>query len=404
MSEAYFIDAVRTPIGKFRGSLSYMRADDLAAFPISVLLSRFSELDPSLIENVFYGCANQAGEDNRNVARMASLLAGLPSSVPACTVNRLCASGMDAIIMAYHAIKANEGDLFIAGGVEHMTRAPLVMSKSTLPFSGKVEVHDTTLGWRFINSKMKAQYGIDSMGKTAENLVSEYKISRYKQDEFAYQSQMKATKARQLGFFRQEIDPLLVPCPRKGFIRFEEDEFIRPQTTLEVLSTLKPVFRFDGKGSVTAGNSSGLNDGSCALLIASEKAVKAHHLKPKARIISSASVGVEPRCMGIGPVGASRKALKRAGLRLAQVDLIELNEAFSVQCLSVMHELGLTIEDTRINRYGGAISLGHPLGMSGARIVASAMFQLQMMGSAKYALCTLCVGVGQGETLIIEKI
>lgn len=402
MSEAYIVDGIRTPIGRLRGALSPIRADDLTAIPIKEILKRNPEIDPAQIEDVIMGCANQAGEDNRNVARMASLLAGLPPSVPGETVNRLCASGMSAAVNAYRSIKVNEGDLFIAGGMEHMTRGPVVIGKASSAYGGNPEMHDSTFGWRFINPKIDQQYGSESMGCTAENLVEMYHISREDQDKFAAWSQQKATQARDNGRFAQEIIPVEIPQRKKPPILFEHDEFIRPGTTVEILSTLKPVFRTDGKGSVTAGNASGLNDGSCAMLIASDRAVKDFDLKPKARIIASAVVGVEPRIMGIGPVEATQKVMKRTGLALDDMDIIELNEAFAGQSLAVLRELNIADDDPRVNPNGGAIALGHPLGMTGARLLTTATIELQDR-KAKYALCTLCVGVGQGMAVILEK-
>ena len=402
MSEAYLVDGIRTPIGKLRGALSPVRADDLTAIPIKELLKRNPGIPPEAIEDVIMGCANQAGEDNRNVARMASLLAGIPPSVPGQTINRLCASGMSAVVMAYHAIKTGEGDLFIAGGMEHMTRGPMVLSKSGHPYGGTVEMYDSTFGWRFINPEMQKRYGAESMGCTAENLVELYKISRKDQDRFAYLSQMKATKARDHGRFAKEIGPVEISRRKKEPLLFEHDEFIRSDTTEEVLAGLRPVFRTDGKGSVTAGNSSGINDGACALLIASGQAIKDYQLTPRARIVASAVVGVEPRIMGIGPVGATRKVLKRTGMHLNDMEIIELNEAFAAQSLAVLRELGIDDEDPRVNPNGGAIALGHPLGMTGARLLSTAMYELHEQ-KKRYALCTLCVGVGQGMAVVIER-
>jgi len=402
MSEAYLVDGIRTPIGRLRGALSPIRADDLAAIPIKELLKRNPAVPHEAIEDVIMGCANQAGEDNRNVARMASLLAGLPPSVPGQTVNRLCASGMSAAVMAYHAITVNEGDLFIAGGMEHMTRGPIVLSKSAKPYGGTDEMHDSTFGWRFINPKMDKQYGTESMGCTAENLVEMYKINRKDQDRFAYLSQMKATEARDNGRFAKEIVPVEIPRRKEEPLIFEHDEFIRSDTTEQVLAGLHPVFRTDGNGSVTAGNSSGLNDGACALLIASNQALDDYQLTPKARIVASAVVGVEPRIMGIGPVGATQKVLERTGLHLDDIDIIELNEAFAGQSLAVLRELGIDDEDLRVNPNGGAIALGHPLGMTGARLLTTAMYELHEQNK-RYALCTLCVGVGQGMAVVLER-
>lgn len=400
-SEAYIIDAVRTPIGKLGGMLSSIRADDLAALTIKEIIIRNPNADPSAIEDLIFGCANQAGEDNRNVARMAALLAELPHTIPGETVNRLCASGMSAAANAARAIKLGEGDLFIAGGVEQMTRAPLVQSKAEKPFSGKVNIYDSTLGWRFVNPLMKEQYGTEAMGETAENIVEIYDVNREDQDLFAYQSQMKAAEAQHNGRLAKEIIPVRIPQRKAEPILFEKDEFVRPETTVDLLSKLKPAFRENG--SVTAGNSSGLNDGSCAMLIASENAINDFNLVPKVKIISSAVVGVEPSIMGIGPVNATRKILKRAGLTLNDIDIIELNEAFAAQSLAVLRELGIDDNDPRVNPNGGAIALGHPLGMSGARLITTAMYEL-IEQNKKYALCTLCVGVGQGMAMLIEKV
>ena len=402
MSEAYIVDGIRTPIGKLRGALSPIRADDLAALTIREIMNRNPEIDPKAIEDVYFGCANQAGEDNRNVARMAALLAGLPPSVPGETVNRLCASGMSAVVSAYKSIKVNEGDLFISGGVEHMTRGPLVMGKGNKPWFGSTEVYDTTFGWRFVNPKMEEQFGSEAMGETAENIVEMYKISREDQDRFACWSQQKATWARESRRFAKEIVPVEIPRRKKEPWLFEHDEFIRPDTTEEVLATLKPVFRKNGKGTVTAGNASGINDGACALLIASDEAIKQFELQPKARIVASAVVGVEPRIMGMGPVGATRKIMKRTGLSLGDMDIIELNEAFAAQSLAVLRELGIEDNDPRVNPNGGAIALGHPLGMTGARLLTTATCELHEQDK-HFALCTLCVGVGQGMAVILEK-
>lgn len=401
MKDAFIIDAIRTPIGAFRGTLGAVRTDDLAAHPIQALLERQPQLDPESIEDVILGCANQAGEDNRNVARMAALLAGLPHTVPGETVNRLCSSGMSAIIHANRAIKAGDGDVFIAGGVENMTRGPWVIAKSGQAFGNDSQMYDSSFGWRFINPRMEALYGTDAMGQTAENLVERHDISREDQDAFAYRSQMKATQALQSGRLAQEIVPVSIPQRKKDPIVFAHDEFIKPKTTLEVLAKLRPAFMRDG--SVTAGNSSGLNDGAAAMLVASEDAVKGQNLKPLARIVASAVVGVEPRIMGIGPVTATHKTLKKAGLTLDQMDIIELNEAFAAQSLAVTRSLGLADDDPRLNPNGGAIAIGHPLGMTGTRIVQTAALELHAR-QARYALCTLCVGVGQGYAMIIERV
>jgi len=401
MSEAYIIDGIRTPIGKLKGSLSSIRADDLAAIPIKELIQRNPEIDLEAIEDVIMGCANQAGEDNRNVARMASLLAGVPVSVPGETVNRLCASGMSATVKAYHAIKAGEGDLFITGGVEHMTRGPMVLGKGSSPYSGTTEMHDSTFGWRFVNPKMKEMYGTDGMGMTAENVVEMYNISREDQDKFAAWSQQKAGAARDSGRLAKEIIAVEIPRRKQDPYLFEHDEFMRPETTAEVLAKLRPAFKRDG--SVTAGNASGLNDGAGALLIASEKAVNELSLKPKARIVAHAVSGIEPRIMGLGPVEAAQKVLKRAGMKLDEMDIIELNEAFAGQSLGVTRKLDMQDDDPRLNPNGGAIALGHPLGMTGQRLLQTATVELHEEESHKYALCMLCVGVGQGMAVILEK-
>ncbi|HEY9518525.1 MAG TPA: 3-oxoadipyl-CoA thiolase [Gemmatimonadales bacterium] len=400
MADAFLVDGVRTPIGSLGGSLASVRADDLAAHVMSALLARHPGLDPAGISDVVMGCANQAGEDNRNVARMALLLAGLPPAVPGETVNRLCASGMSAVVHAARAARLGDGDLYIAGGVEHMTRAPYVLSKATQPFARNQELFDTSLGWRFVNPKMKEKYGIDAMGQTAENVAEQYGISREDQDRFALWSQEKAAGAGD----RLAVEIVPVPLSgAKGVISvFNQDEFIRPGTTLEVLAKLKPAFRTDGKGSVTAGNSSGLNDGAAALLVASEAGITRHNLVPVARVVASAVSGVEPRVMGIGPVPASREALAKAGLSIAQMDVIELNEAFAAQSLAVTRDLGLADDDPRVNPNGGAIALGHPLGMSGARLLLTAMRELEQRGG-RYALCTMCIGVGQGMATILER-
>jgi len=401
-SEAYIIDGIRTPIGKLKGSLSSIRADDLAAIPIKELLKRNPELDPASVEDVILGCANQAGEDNRNVARMAALLAGLPVSVPGETVNRLCASGMSATIRAFHAIKAGEGDVFITGGVEHMTRGPIVLGKGSSPYSGTTEMHDSTFGWRFVNPKMHDMHGTDGMGMTAENVVEMHKISREDQDKFAAWSQQKAGEARDSGRLAKEIVKVEIPQRKGDPIVFEHDEFMRPDTTAEILGKLRPAFRKDG--SVTAGNASGLNDGAGALLIASGSAVEKYGFKPKARIVASAVSGIEPRIMGLGPVEATQKALKRAGLSLDDMDIIELNEAFAGQSLGVTRKLGLEDNDSRLNPNGGAIAIGHPLGMTGQRLLQTATIELHENSDNKYALCTLCVGVGQGFAVVLEVI
>jgi 3-oxoadipyl-CoA thiolase len=399
--EAYIIDGVRTPIGNYQGTLSAVRADDLAALVIRTLAGKHPEIPKNAYDDVILGCANQAGEDNRNVARMALLLAGLPETVPGETVNRLCASGLSAVVQASRAIKAGDGDLFIAGGVENMTRGPLVVSKPSSAFGIDSKMYDSSFGWRFVNPKMKEMYGTDAMGETAENLVEKYGISREDQDNFALNSQRKAAKAQENGRLAKEIAAVEIPQRKGDPVVFSKDEFVKPNSSMEGLSKLRGAFRKDG--SVTAGNSSGLNDGAAAVLVASENAVKKYNLKPLAKIVSSAVVGVEPRIMGIGPVGASRKALEKAGLTLDQMDIIELNEAFAAQSIAVIRELGLKDDDPRINPNGGAIALGHPLGMSGARIAYSAALELSLTGK-KYALVTMCIGVGQGYAMVIERV
>ena len=400
MKTAFIVNGVRSPIGSFGGSLSSVRADDLAAHAIAELMRRNPSVPPDRIADVVLGCANQAGEDNRNVARMALLLAGLPTSVPGETVNRLCASGMNAVVNAGRAVSSGDGELFIAGGVEHMTRAPYVMSKAAQPFARNVEMFDTSIGWRFVNPRMRDIYGIDAMGETAENVAEQFRISREDQDRFACDSQMKAAASRKRGRFEREIAPVTIPHKKETKV-VAEDEFIRPDTNLETLAKLKPAFR--AGGSVTAGNSSGINDGSVALLVASEEAVRSYGLEPMARIVSSAAAGVEPRIMGMGPVPSSRKALEKAGLTLDQMDVIELNEAFAAQSLACLRELGIADDDRRVNPNGGAIALGHPLGMSGARLILTAAHELKEKGG-RYALCTMCVGVGQGMATIIERV
>ncbi len=400
MNAAYLVDAVRTPIGSFGGSLAPVRADDLAAHVLKALLDRNPGLDPAAVEDVILGCANQAGEDNRNVARMALLLAGLPVSVPGETVNRLCASGMGAVVNAGRAIAAGHGDVLIAGGMEHMTRGPWVISKTSTPYGRDAQMFDSSFGWRFVNPRMKERHGVDAMGETAENLLETHAITREAQDRFALWSQQKAAAAQASGRLAREIAPVDIPQRKGDPVRFAQDEFVKPKTTIEGLAALKPAFRKDG--SVTAGNASGLNDGAAAVLVASEAGLKAHGLKPLARIVSSAVVGVEPRIMGIGPVGATNLALKRAGLTLDQLDVIELNEAFAAQVLSCTRDLGLADDDPRINPNGGAIALGHPLGMSGARLLQTAALELHDRNK-RYALCTMCIGVGQGYATVIER-
>ncbi len=400
MKDAYIVDGIRTPIGKLGSTLSAVRADDLGAIVIRELLNRNSSLDPAQIDEVVMGCANQAGEDNRNVARMSLLLAGLPYTIPGETINRLCASGMSAIVHANRAIKAGDGDLFISGGVENMTRGPWVISKSAKPFGTDAKMYDSSFGWRFINPEMEKIYGVDSMGMTAEHLSDIHKISREDQDIFSYHSQMKAVEAQKNGRLSEEIMPVEIPRRKADPILLDKDEFIKPTTTPEILSGLRPVFKNDG--TVTAGNASGLNDGAVAVLVVSENAMKKYHLTPIARIVSSAVVGVEPRIMGIGPVEATEKALKKAHLKLNDLDIIEINEAFAAQSLSCTRTLGLEDDDQRINPNGGAIALGHPLGMTGARITYSAALELQKKNK-KYALATMCIGVGQGYAIILEK-
>ena len=402
MKEAYIIDGIRTPIGNYKGTLSAVRTDDLGALVIAEIVKRNPNIPKEAYDDVIMGCANQAGEDNRNVARMSSLLAGLPLTVPGETVNRLCSSGLSAIIHANRAIKAGDGDLFISGGVENMTRGPYVIAKPSTGFGGDSKMYDSTFGWRFINPKMKALYGVDGMGNTAENLVENYNISREDQDEFSYWSQMKATKAQENGRLAKEIITVEIPQRKKDPIQFSKDEFVKPTTSLAILGKLRPAFKNEG-GSVTAGNSSGLNDGAAATIIASEEAVKKYNLKPIARIVSSAVVGVEPRIMGIGPVEASNKALKKAGLTMDDMDVIELNEAFAAQALACTRAWGLADNDPRLNPNGGSIAIGHPLGVTGARITYSAALELKEQNK-RYALVTMCVGVGQGYAAIIENV
>jgi acetyl-CoA acyltransferase len=401
IKDVFILGGVRTPIGNLSGALSSVRADDLAAHVMIELMKKFNQLDPKRIEDVIMGCANQAGEDNRNIARMASLLAGLPVESGAETVNRLCASGMAATINAVRAIKDNAGDLYISGGVEHMTRAPYVMSKASSAYGRDAQLFDSSFGWRFVNPKMQEMFGVDSMGMTAENLAEQFAISREDQDQFAFWSQQKAAAAHEKGVFMDEIVPVIIPQRRKDPLVFSSDEFMRPQTTLDVLSALKPAFKKEG--SVTAGNASGLNDGAAALLIASDRLVNEENLSPLVRVLGGAVAGVEPRIMGIGPVEACRKILKRTGLTLDQMDIIELNEAFAAQVLACTRSLGLEDNDPRINPNGGAIALGHPLGMTGARIILSAALELNRSGK-KYALVSMCIGVGQGYAVILERV
>lgn len=401
MVDAYICDAIRTPIGSYGGCLSGIRTDDLAALPIKALIERNPSVDWEKVDEVMLGCANQAGEDNRNVARMAALLSGLPVTAGGVTLNRLCGSGLDAVGSAARAVKLGEAQLIIAGGVESMSRAPYVLNKSATPFARDVQLYDTTIGWRFVNKLIKDQYGVDSMPETAENLAADYGIVRDDQDAFALRSQLRVAQAIAAGNFKDEIVPVVIPQRKGGDLVIDCDEHPRPESTLEELSKLKALFR--AGGSVTAGNASGVNDGACALLIASGTAAKQFGLTPKARIVAMATAGVPPRIMGIGPVPATRKVLALAGLRLEQMDIIELNEAFAVQGLAVLRELGLPDDAPQVNPNGGAIALGHPLGMSGARLVTTAMYHLQRSGG-RYALCTMCVGVGQGISLIIERV
>lgn len=401
MKDAFIADGIRTPIGNFRGALSGMRADDLAAFVLRKLAEKKPSIPADAIDDVIMGCANQAGEDNRNVARMASLLAGLPWSVPGETVNRLCASGMSAVAQAARAVRSGDGDVFIAGGIEHMTRGPWVISKTSQPFGQDAQMYDSSFGWRFINPLMHELYGTDAMGITAENVAEMYNISREDQDTFAYNSQMKAAAALNSGRLAEEITPVNIPQKKGDDLVVKTDEFLKPATTVEKLGQLKPAFKKNG--TVTAGNASGLNDGAAALFILSGDAVSKYNVTPKARIVSTAVVGVEPRIMGIGPVGATNKALAKAGLTLNDIDVIELNEAFAAQSLACIRELGMADNDPRINPNGGAIALGHPLGMSGARIIYSAALELQKQ-QKRYALATMCIGLGQGYAVIIERV
>jgi 3-oxoadipyl-CoA thiolase len=401
MPDAFLCDATRTPVGRYGGALASVRTDDLAASPMRALLERNPNLDVSAVDDVVYGCANQAGEDNRNVARMALLLAGLPPEVTGTTVNRLCASGMDAIGIAARAIKAGEQDLIIAGGVESMSRAPFVMGKATSAFSRTAEVFDTTIGWRFVNPLLEEQYGVDSMPETAENVAEEFEISREDQDRFAAWSQAKAEAAMANGNLAEEITAVTVPRRKQDPLAFDTDAHPRPGTTVEQLAKLRPFVRKNG--TVTAGNASGVNDGACALLVASETAAEKHGLKPLARVVAMSTAGVAPRIMGFAPALAVTKVLTRTGMSLDQVDVVELNEAFASQALAVTRDLGLADDDPRINPNGGAIALGHPLGMSGARLVTTAVYQLLRSGG-RFALCTMCIGVGQGMAMIIERV
>ncbi|CAM3376156.1 3-oxoadipyl-CoA thiolase [Cupriavidus taiwanensis] len=400
MTEAFICDAIRTPIGRYGGSLSAVRADDLGAVPLKALMARNANVDWKAIDDVIYGNANQAGEDNRNVARMSSLLAGLPQDVPGATINRLCGSGMDATGTAARAIKAGEANLMIAGGVESMSRAPFVMGKATSAFSRDAQIFDTTIGWRFINPAMRAAYGVDSMPETAENVATDYKISREDQDLMALRSQEKASRAQADGTLAQEITAVTIAQKKGDPIVVERDEHPRA-TSMEALAKLRGVVRPDG--TVTAGNASGVNDGACAILLASEAGIKQHGLTPRARIVGMATAGVAPRVMGIGPAPATQKLMKQLGMTLDQIDVIELNEAFAAQGLAVLRELGIADDDKRVNPNGGAIALGHPLGMSGARLVTTAMYQLHRTGG-RFALCTMCIGVGQGIAMVIERV
>jgi 3-oxoadipyl-CoA thiolase len=401
MTDAYIVDAIRTPFGRFGGSLANVRADDLGALPIAALIARNPGVDWAKVDDVYYGCANQAGEDNRNVARMAALLAGLPPSVPGSTVNRLCGSSLDAVGMAARAIKTGEAHLIIAGGVESMTRAPFVMAKADSAFSRSAKIEDTTIGWRFVNPKMKAEYGIDSMPETAENVAKDFGIAREDQDAFALRSQQRWAAAHAAGVFKDEIVPVTLHA-KKGESRvFDTDEHPRPDVTIEGLAKLKGVVTPDG--SVTAGNASGVNDGACALLLASSAAIDEYKLTPRARVVGMTTVGLEPRIMGFGPAPATKKLLQMTGLTIEQMDVIELNEAFASQGLAVLRDLGLRDDDPRVNPNGGAIALGHPLGASGARLVTAAVNQLHRTGG-RYALCTMCIGVGQGIALIVERV
>ncbi|MGK5072581.1 3-oxoadipyl-CoA thiolase [Janthinobacterium sp. ZB1P44] len=401
MNEAFICDAVRTPFGRYGGALSSVRADDLGALPIAALIARNPSVDWSAIDDVFYGCANQAGEDNRNVGRMAALLAGLPAAVPANTINRLCGSSLDAVGMAARSIKAGEAELIIAGGVESMTRAPFVMGKADSAFSRAAKIEDTTLGWRFVNGKMKAQYGIDTMPETAENVAVEFGISRADQDALALRSQQRWVAANAAGVFDREIVPVAVPQKKGEPKMVTMDEHPRPDTSLEMLAKLKGVVKADG--TVTAGNASGLNDGACAILLASAAAVDKYKLTPRAKVLGMATAGLAPRIMGFGPSPASRKVLAQTGLSIEQMDVIELNEAFAAQALAVTRDLGLADDAAHVNPNGGAIAIGHPLGASGARLVMAALNQLERTGG-RYALCTMCIGVGQGIAVVIERV
>jgi 3-oxoadipyl-CoA thiolase len=401
MPEAFICDAIRTPFGRYGGALSAIRTDDLAAIPIKALMERNAGVEWLELDDVIYGCANQSGEDNRNVARMALLLAGLPKEVPGVTVNRLCGSSLEAVAQAARAIKCGEAELVIAGGVESMSRAPYVMGKADAAFSRTAKLEDTTLGWRFVNPLMKERYGVDSMSETAENVAEEFHISREDQDAFAYRSQQRAATAIASGALAEEICPVTIPQRKVAATVVDKDEHPRPDTTLEALAALKPIVK--PTGTVTAGNASGINDGACALLLASEAAAKRNVLAPRARVIAAASAGVAPRVMGVGPVPASRKVLAMAGLTIGDMDVIELNEAFAGQGLAVLRELGVPDDSPKVNPNGGAIAIGHPLGASGGRLVTTAMYQLHRT-HGRYALCTMCIGVGQGIAMVIERV
>ncbi|WP_439595046.1 3-oxoadipyl-CoA thiolase [Falsiroseomonas sp.] len=402
MADAFICDAARTPIGRYAGALKDVRPDDLGAVPIKALMARNPNLDWAAVEDVIFGCANQAGEDNRNVARMSALLAGLPESIPGSTVNRLCGSGMDAVGIAARAIKAGECDLMLAGGVESMTRAPFVMGKSAEAFGRAAEIYDTTIGWRFVNPKMKAGFGIDSMPETAENVAQDFQVSRQDQDAFALRSQQRAAKAQSSSRFAQEIVPVSIARRKGDPIIVDQDEHLRPDTTMEALAKLGTPFRKEG-GSVTAGNASGVNDGACAMLVASEAAARRHGLTPRARVVAAATAGVAPRIMGFGPAPAVKRVLAKAGLSLSDMAVIELNEAFAAQALAVTRDLGLPDDAAHVNPNGGAIALGHPLGMSGARLVQTAVQELHNRGE-RYALVTMCIGVGQGIAMVLERV
>ncbi|HEX3103572.1 MAG TPA: 3-oxoadipyl-CoA thiolase [Terriglobales bacterium] len=401
MEHALICDAIRTPFGKYGGALSSVRTDDLAAIPLRALVERHPKVDWEAVDDVIYGCANQAGEDNRNVARMSLLLSGLPKEVPGATVNRLCGSSMEAVSVAARAIKSGEASLIIAGGVESMSRAPFVMGKSETAFSRAAKIEDTTIGWRFVNPAMKEKYGTDSMPETAENVAEEWRISRQEQDAFAFRSQQRAAASAKAGKFANEMISVHVPSKKGDSVAFSKDEQLRPETTLEALAKLKPIVK--SNGTVTAGNASGINDGACALLLASESAAKKFGLTPMARVLGSASTGVLPRIMGIGPVPATNKLLAQTGLKVSAMDVIELNEAFAAQSLAVLRDLGLPDDAEHVNPNGGAIAIGHPLGASGARLVTTAAYQLRRTGG-RYALCTMCIGVGQGIAMILERI